>query len=68
MKELDVLFERFVHRTLSRLDDSEIDALERLVEHPDQDILEWIASASIEPPAAMHEIIELIRASAIGRP
>ena len=68
MKELDVLLERFVRRALDRLDDGELEALERLLEQPDQDILEWIAAASPAPPPAMHEIVAFIRVEAHGRP
>ena len=68
MKELDVLLERFVRCALDRLDDGELEALERLLEQPDQDILEWIAAASSAAPPAMHGIVALIRAEAHGRP
>ena len=68
MKELDVLLERFVRRALDRLGDGEIEALEHLLEQPDQDILEWIASPSSAPPPAMHGIVALIRSETHGRP
>ena len=68
MKELDVLLERFVHRALDRLDDGEIEALERLLEQPDQDILEWIASPNPASPPAVHGIVARIRSEAHGRP
>ena len=68
MKELDVLLERFARRRLEQLDDSDLDALERLLEAPDQDILEWLASASATPPSGMHGIVSLIRSLALGRP
>ena len=68
MKELDVLLERFAARGLERLEDSDLDALERLLEAPDQDILEWLASASPTPASEMHGIVSLIRSLALGRP
>ena len=68
MKELDVLLERFVRRALNRLDEDELEALERLLAQPDQDILEWIASPSHSPPPAMQGIVERIRCEAHGRP
>ena len=68
MKELDVLLERFAARGLERIDDGDLDALERLLDSPDQDILEWLASASATPPSGMLGIVSLIRSAALGRP
>ena len=68
MKELDVLLERFVHRALDRLDDDDLEALERLLEQSDQDILEWIVSSTIHAPQRMRSIVALIRLNALGRP
>ncbi len=68
MKELDVLLERFASRAFDRLDDGELDELERLLGQPDQDILEWIASATTTPPSGMRRIVALIRSHALGRP
>ena len=68
MKELDVLLERFVRRALDRLDAQELEALERLLDQPDQDILEWIASPEAVSPAGLGGIVALIRAHALGRP
>ena len=68
MKELDVLLERFVRHALDRLDDEEVGSLERLLEQPDQDVLEWIAPAKTTPPPDLAGIVELIRLHAIGRP
>ena len=68
MKELDVLLERFVARGLERIDDGDLGALERLLDSPDQDILEWLASASAAPPSGMAGIVSLIRSLALGRP
>ena len=66
MKELDVLLERFVCRALDQLADDEFEALEGLLEHPDQDILEWIASARTPSPPGMQRIVTLIRLNALG--
>ena len=68
MKELDVLLERFAHRGLNRLDEGELDALERLLEQPDQDILEWIASTTASPPPHLRAVVFLVRSHALGRP
>ena len=63
-----MLLERFVRRALDRLDAEELEALERLLDQPDQDILEWIASPEAVPPAGLGGIVALIRAHAPGRP
>lgn len=68
MKELDVLLERFIRRALDRLDAEEMGALERLLDQPDQDILEWISSPAAVPPAGLGGIVAIIRAHALGRP
>ena len=68
MKELDVLLERFARRGLDALDDTELEALENLLEAPDQDILEWLASATTSPPPGIRAIVALVRSRAIGRP
>jgi len=67
MKELDVLLERFVRRALDRLDAEEIEALERLLDQPDQDILEWITSPEAVPPTGLGGIVVMIRTHALGR-
>ena len=63
-----MLLERFVHRGLNRLDESELEALEQLLEQPDQDILQWLASSTAIAPPSMRGIVALIRSGALGRP
>ena len=63
-----MLLERFVRRALDRLDEEELEALERLLGQPDQDILGWIASPEAVPPEGLGGIVALIRAHALGRP
>ena len=63
-----MLLERFVRRALDRLDAEELEALERLLDQPDQDILAWITSPEAVPPAGLGGIVALIRAHALGRP
>ena len=62
-----MLLERFVRRALHRLDDDELRALERLLDQPDQDILEWITSATATPPPEVRDVVDRIRAHALGR-
>ena len=63
-----MLLERFVRRALDRLDDNDLEALEHLLDQPDQDILEWIVSPEAVPPAGLGGIVTLIRVHAPGRP
>lgn len=63
-----MLLERFVRRVLDHLDDNDLEALEHLLDQPDQDILEWIVSPEAVPPAGLGGIVALIRAHALGRP
>ena len=67
MKELDVLLERFVRRGLDRLGQGELEALEHLLEQPDQDILEWLTSTTVSPPSDLRVLIALVRSHALGR-
>ena len=60
-----MLLERFAARALDRLDEGELDALERLLGQPDQDILEWIASAMTTPPPEVRRIVALVRSHAL---
>ena len=67
MKELDVLLERFAARALHRLDDRELDALERLLGEPDQDVHAWLVSAAgSPPPPEMRGIVALVRSHALA--
>ncbi len=67
MKELDVLLERFAARALDRLDDRELDALERLLGEPDQDVHAWLVSEpGSPPPPEMRGIVALIRSHALA--
>ena len=66
MKELDVLLERFAACALHRLDDRELDALERLLGEPDQDVHAWLVSAAGSPPPEMRRIVALVRSHALA--
>ena len=67
MKELDVLLERFAARALDRLDDAGLDALERLLGQPDQDIHAWLVSEpGSQAPPEMEGIVALVRSHALA--
>ena len=48
MKELDLLFERFLERGFDELNDEHLDLLEALLDTPDQDLLDWLGG-DVEP-------------------
>ncbi len=49
MRELDIIMGRFADVELPNLDDVELDALERLMDVPDRDVLEWLTGAATLP-------------------
>ena len=61
MRELDLLFERFLARNFDALDDGQLQALERLLAEPDQDILAWLSQGATAPDAH-RDIVDILRA------
>jgi antitoxin CptB len=49
MLEMDLIFGRFVDAEMARLDEAELDDLEKLLEPPDRDVLGWV-TGEIETP------------------
>ncbi len=62
MRELDILLEKFLDSDFESLDDTELGALEKLLNEPDQDILAWL-SASRDPPSPLDGIVARVRRS-----
>jgi succinate dehydrogenase flavin-adding protein (antitoxin of CptAB toxin-antitoxin module) len=60
MRELDLLLEKFLASDFDSIAEEELVSLERLLDHPDQDILAWI-SAVRQPPQQLHSIVSRIR-------
>ncbi len=42
VRELDLLFERYLQQGFGRLPDTELVVFERLLEQPDLDIIDWL--------------------------
>lgn len=61
IRELDLLLERFLERCFDELSTPQLDAYERLLEHPDQDILEWISGRAEAPDADLGALVRAIR-------
>jgi len=63
MRELDLLLQRFLERGLETLSGTEQDSFERLLDYPDQDILEWLSGRARAPDAGLEDIVRAIRAA-----
>ena len=61
--ELDLVFERFWAGVGSKLDDSQAQALERLLVLPDNDLLDLVMGRAHTPDRALGEMVELLRAA-----
>lgn len=64
MRELELLLARFVERELDALAPRDRAALERLLEHPDQDLLVWVTGAAEPADPALARIAAAIRRTA----
>ena len=61
MKELDLLFERFLERGFEDLSAEQLTCFEALLESPDQDLVDWIGGGTRPPGAALADIVRCIR-------
>jgi antitoxin CptB len=64
--ENDLLVGGYVSRHLASLDESQLDALERLLELPDADLADWLTGRRPIPPGPCAATLETIRAFALG--
>jgi antitoxin CptB len=64
--ENDILLGGFVQRHVAVFDDSEIAALEEILELPDNDLADWLTGRSPTPPDADTPLLRRIR-DAAGR-
>ena len=62
-RELDVLLERFARRRLEQLAESELDAFERLLELPDDLLLDFLMGETEAPEPGLKAIACTIRAA-----
>ena len=61
MREMDILMTRFLDRGYAQLDDAGQKAFERLLDIPDQDILQWLWSDSLPDDAELAKLIVHMR-------
>ena len=63
MRETDLMLERFLRTAGEALDDDARTSLERLLERPDREILDWLTGRTPAPDAAIAELVGRIRAA-----
>lgn len=61
-REIDLILGPFADRNLPDLDDAQLDAFERLLDAPDQDVYAWIIGQTPAPPEYDTPTLALIRA------
>lgn len=64
-REIDLILGGFADRNLVRLDATGLDAFERLLDCPDQDVYEWIVGQAPAPAAHDTPLLAAIRAEAL---
>ena len=65
-REMDLMLDRFLGTAGDALDEDTRRSLERLLDQPDRDILDWIARRSVPPDAAFAALVERIRAASVA--
>ncbi|MGD9965385.1 MAG: succinate dehydrogenase assembly factor 2 [Hyphomonadaceae bacterium] len=61
-REIDLILGRFADRRLSGLDETGLDAFERLLDAPDQDVYEWVTELTPAPRDHDTPVLASIRA------
>ncbi len=61
-REIDLILGGFADRRIEELSETGLDAFERLLEAPDQDVYAWITGASPPPPEHDTPTLDAIRA------
>ena len=61
--ELDLIFERFWSGAGEKLDDKQADALARLLQLPDNDLLDMVMGRTHAPDEALGDMVEILRAA-----
>ena len=61
MREMDILMTRFLERGYSQMDNAGQQAFDRLLDAPDQDILEWICNDTLPDDPELAQLIVRMR-------
>jgi antitoxin CptB len=67
-REIDLILGGFADRALIDLDESGLDAFERLLDAPDQDVYEWITGQAPTPADYDTPTLARIRAFRVDQP
>lgn len=62
LKELDVLLERFLQSGLSDLSGEELQAIDRLLDQADPDVLDWLGGRAVPRDEELGKAVRTIRA------
>ena len=68
VREMDLLLDRFLAAAGGPLDEDTRQALERLLDRPDRDVLDWIARRRPPPDAALAALVDRIRSASAASP
>ncbi len=61
MQETDILIGGFAKRRIGDLSDDQLDRLEALLDHNDNDLYDWISGRSPVPPELDDDVMKLIK-------
>ena len=62
-REMDLILDRFFTAAGGALDEDTRRGLERLLDRPDQDLLDWITGRSAPPDQGLAALVDRIRAA-----
>ena len=62
-REMDLILDRFLAAAGDPLDEDTRQALERLLDRSDRDVLDWVARRSAPPDAALAALVDRIRSA-----
>lgn len=66
MKEIDTIVGGFVEATAAGLSDADMDALDVLLDEPDNDVLTWVLGREPAPEDHQSDVMERLVAIGIG--
>ena len=61
IREMDLILGRFADAHIGTLSDAELDEYERLIEHPDPDLLNWVTGTSAIPAGFNAAMLRRVR-------
>ena len=67
-REMEMILDGFLNAAGETLDEDTRESFERLLDRPDQDILDWISRRAAPPDAGLAALVNRIRATAARRP